>query len=171
MGGDDAAPVAPSSTNNMALLADLLGGAPSGPGASSGNGLLDLTGGSTPAPTTSAKDDIMSLFGGMGISSTAPVSTPSAPAVAAPVNELTVYNKNGLLVTFHIERTGSAVVVHSKFRNTDFSTPISGLNLQIAVPKSQQIQFQAPLSSTELTPGAEATQAMRVLNSTGVSDT
>ncbi|RPA88118.1 Adaptor protein complex AP-1 gamma subunit [Ascobolus immersus RN42] len=165
MGGDDATPAAAPAQNNMALLADLLGSAPSGPSQPSSNGLLDLVGGSPAPAPTSAKDDILSLFGNLNVS-TPPVSSPSPAAVAAPVNELTVYNKNGLLVTFHIERTAGAVVVHSKFKNVEMGN-ISGLNLQIAVPKSQTIQFQAPLSTTELGPGGEATQAMRVVGSNG----
>lgn len=181
MGGSDLPVVDLSSTvnesqNNTDLLADILGN-----GASVS---------SLPPQTTSpplggqARDNvssIMDLFDAPNTSSNQqpaqPSSTsadllngtsspPSQHAGGPPAHQ--AYNKNGLLITFQLQRNATAVQVLARFRNTSSSGRLSGVSLQAAVPKSQKLQLQA-ISSGELGVGQEATQQMRVTGVNGVS--
>lgn len=81
-----------------------------------------------------------------------------------------VYNKNDLDISIQLQRNADGLVnLLARFRNVGFSSPIVGINLQAAVPKSQKLQLQ-PISSGVLEGGGEATQAMRVAGSKMVSD-
>jgi AP-1 complex subunit gamma-1 len=166
-----------SQAQNADLLADILGGG--GPSASSPpqsispapanvNSIMDLfnSGPSvSPAPVqpqqppTSASMDI---FGGM---STTPSAAPSASS-GPPAHP--AYNKNDLQITFQLRRDANAVQVLARFRNTGSLAQLGGVSLQAAVPKSQKLQLQ-PISQSDLGPGQEATQQMRVTAVNGVS--
>lgn len=154
MGGDDLTTNDTTSPtnggqNNADLLADILGGTSSAapvsqaPAAKQGNG------------------DILSLFDG-------PTPQQTAPAAAAqPSAIMPAYSKNGLNLGFSVRRDGSAAQIVARFANTlDFES-ISGLSLQVAVPKSQKLQLQV-MPSDSLQPGTEATQNMRVTSVNGV---
>lgn len=157
------------STNNSDLLADILGGGPSSPPPASGS----------PPPPGSNMSNIMDLFGSgpSGTSSPAPQQqTPSLdimggvgtpPPQAAPAG-LPCYNANDLNVTFQIQRNAEGVIqAVARFQNSG-SAPLSDVGLQAAVPKAQKLQLQS-ISSSNIGPGAEATQAMRVTGCKGVS--
>jgi AP-1 complex subunit gamma-1 len=60
------------------------------------------------------------------------------------------------------------VQVQAKFRNTSSFESLGQVNLQAAVPKTQKLQLQA-ISNSELGPGVEAGQVMRVSSVQGVS--
>ncbi|KAK4226246.1 adaptin N terminal region-domain-containing protein [Podospora fimiseda] len=169
MGDSGAPPIASptTTTQNADLLADILGGAPA-PATTS------------PAPAQSNVASIMDLF------SQGPASTPSpAPATAAPPSadlfstvsspppQVTAapvghpcYDNNGLNVTIQTQRNAEGTIqATARFRNTS-GAPLSNVGLQAAVPKSQKLQLLS-ISSTELGPGAEATQLMRVAGCKG----
>lgn len=155
------------STNNSDLLADILGGGPSSPPPASGS----------PPPPGSNMSNIMDLFGSgpSGTSSPAPqqqtsnldimggVGTP--PPQAAP-GGIPCYNANDLNVTFQIQRNAEGVIqAVARFQNSG-SAPLSDVGLQAAVPKAQKLQLQS-ISTSNIGPGAEATQAMRVTGCKG----
>ncbi|KAK4467077.1 adaptin N terminal region-domain-containing protein [Cladorrhinum samala] len=171
MGDSGAAPVSSptTTTQNADLLADILGGAPA-----------PTTASPSPAPAQSNVASIMDLF------SQGPASTPSpAPAAAAPPPSAALlaatsssspqaaapaghpcYDNNGLNVTIHIQRNAEGTIqATARFRNTS-GVELSNVGLQAAVPKSQKLQLLS-ISTTELGPGTEATQLMRVAGCKG----
>ncbi|WOO77074.1 AP-1 complex subunit gamma-1 [Vanrija pseudolonga] len=129
--------------------------ASSPPPASSGAGsLFDLV---TPTPT-----------------STAPAPAPAAaprpaqpPAQQAPqLQSYPAYDKNGLKITLtpRVSPTQPGVVqILARFTST---APIQGVNFQVAVPKTQQLQMQA-MSKSDVLPGSTETQQMRILAPAG----
>ena len=182
MGGDAPAPDAGMGINgggqqhNADLLADILGGgntvaSPIANGASTGGpqqsnaaSIMDLFDSQPsqpqpqqrpPMPASSASNDILGGFS----------STPSSP----PAQQAhTAYNKNSLYLTFTITRNAQAVQVQAKFKNTSNFESLGQVNLQAAVPKTQKLQLQA-ISNSELGPGQDAGQQMRVSSVSGVS--
>ncbi|KAJ9637158.1 clathrin associated protein complex large subunit [Coniosporium tulheliwenetii] len=172
------------SQNNADLLADILGGGASvsspppqttSPPSSQAqrsnvDSIMDLFGNgptASPAPPRQrrpapATSDILGGLGGMA--SSPPPS--AAPAAAADSPAHTAYNKNGLHLTFQLQRTANAVQVLAKFRNTTDFERLSAVNLQAAVPKSQKLQLAA-ISSAEIEAGGEASQGMRVMGVSG----
>jgi len=175
MGDSSPAPVAPVNGHaNTDLLADILGGATSSPaptaaspppGSSNVASIMDLFSGSTstpsPAPPPTSNSDLFS-----------PVSSPPPQAAAAPPAASAAgypcYNNNGLNVTIQTQRNAEGTIqATARFRNTSGGA-LSSVGLQAAVPKSQKLQLVA-ITNSELAPGAEATQAMRVSGCKGVS--
>ena len=155
-------------TNNSDLLADILGGGPTSPAPTST---------SPPPQQSSNMSNIMDLFGSTpsGTSSPAPqssnmdimssVSTPPPQQAAGHP----CYDSNGLNITFQVQRNSEGTIqAVARFQNSPTSGPLSNVGLQAAVPKSQKLQLQS-ISSTDLAPGAEATQVMRVTGCKGVS--
>jgi len=175
----DSVPTAPPTTggsqNNADLLADILGGTTS-PAPPSNTG--------TPAPQSNMSS-IMDLFGPSPAQATPPPGAAAAPppssgmdllgqmgGSATPAPQATAgfpcYNNNGLVVTIATQRNAEGIVqALARFRNAS-GGPLSSVGLQAAVPKSQRLQLNS-ISSTELAPGTEATQAMRVQGAKGVS--
>lgn len=94
-------------------------------------------------------------------------SAPAAPVPSQPVAHQ-AYNKNDLLITFQTRRDATSVQALARFVNNSSTSQISGLSLQVAVPKSQKLQLQA-FTSEELAPVSDATQNMRVTSVNGVS--
>lgn len=167
-----------SSQNNADLLADILGGTTS-PAPPSGTG--------TPAPSNNMSS-IMDLFGPSSAQATPPPSAAAAPPPSSGLDLLgqmggssspapqggaapagfPCYNNNGLVVTIATQRNAEGIVqALARFRNAS-GGPLSSVGLQAAVPKSQKLQLNS-ISSTELAPGTEATQAMRIQGAKGVS--
>lgn len=185
--GDSGMPVADISStvngqqHNADLLADILGG---GASISSPPPQTVSPAPGAGAPAHSNMASIMDLFDTPSTSSTPAPSAPARPASAAndlfsgmtspppqPTGQTpthAAFNKDGLVVTFQVQRNASAVQVIAKFRNNDAFEHLSGVGLQAAVPKSQRLQLQA-ISSSEIGGGAEATQQMRVVSVQGVS--
>jgi len=176
----DSAP-APSPTNGTAnnadLLADILGGATPSPAP-----------GSAPSPPPGQQSNvasIMDLFGSGSSSSPAPAAAAAAPPPSSNVDVFSTtsspppqqqqapaghpcYDANGLNVTMATQRNAEGVIqAMARFRNTG-GAALSNVGLQAAVPKSQKLQLMN-ISSTDLAPGAEATQLMRVMGCKGVS--
>lgn len=151
------------SQNNADLLADILGGSTSTT--------------SSPPPQQSNVNSIMDLFDSSGPPpSQATVSTPSAysgmasppPQSQAPPTH-PCYDKNDLNITLQLQRNAEGMIqVLARFRNKSMHQPLSGVALQAAVPKTQKLQLNA-MSNSELGPGSEATQSMRIAGSKGVS--
>ncbi|SCO81206.1 probable gamma-adaptin precursor [Fusarium oxysporum] len=158
-----ASPAAPSTTNTD-LLADILGGTSSPPPSAS-----------SPPPQQSNVSNIMDLFGSAPVPSTASPAPPSSnldlmsPVSSAPQPQasqapagIPCYNANDLNVTFQIQRNAEGMIqATAKFINTSGSANLSNVSLQAAVPKSQKLQLLS-ISSSDLGPGAEASQMMRV---------
>jgi AP-1 complex subunit gamma-1 len=174
--GDSSAPSpAPvNGTQNTDLLADILGGtsspAPAAPPSAQSNvaSIMDLFSQgpvSTPSPVQGAAAPPPSL--GM-FSATASPPPQAVPAAQAPAGH-PCYDNNGLNVTIQTQRNAEgAIQAIARFRNTSPAASLSNVGLQAAVPKSQKLQLLS-ISSTELGPGAEATQMMRVAGCKGVS--
>lgn len=171
-------PVNVNGSNNADLLADILGGTTS-PAPPSNTG--------TPAPQSNVSA-IMDLFGSGPAQATPPPQAASAaappssgldlldsmgssspaPAGGAAPAGFPCYNNNGLVVTIATQRNAEGIVqALARFRNAS-GGPLSNVGLQAAVPKSQKLQLNS-ISSTDLAPGTEATQAMRVQGAKGVS--
>ena len=179
MGGSDA-PAADSSAtlngqqNTADLLADILGGGiavsspppqtqSSAPPQSGRDSIMDLFNNGSPqtAPTPASSSASTDLFSEMG-SAPPQASQPSSPPA------LPVYNKNNLDVAIQISRSGQGASMLARFRNTSNFDRLTGVGLQAAVPKSQKLTLQAINRST-LEGGEEATQGMKVVGATGVS--
>lgn len=169
------------STSNADLLADILGGATSSPAPPSTSAtptpqnnmsaIMDLFGPSgaqsTPPPQAAAAagppSSGLDLLGQVGSSSPAPQAAGGAAPAGFPC-----YNNNGLVVTIATQRNAEGIVqALARFRNAS-GGPLSNVGLQAAVPKSQKLQLNS-ISSTDLGPGTEATQAMRIQGAKGVS--
>jgi len=176
IGGDDVTISTPVNGQcNLDLIADIFGDTPAPPSPapaqqkSNISSIMDLFGtpspnAAPPAVTTAAPGmgTLLGDFGGLGGVSAAPPPQPQLPTGPKPIP---VYNKNDLDISIQLQRNADGLVnVLVKFRNTGFSGPISGVNLQAAVPKSQKLQLQ-PISSAVLVARGEATQAMRVAGS------
>lgn len=164
-------PVNGSGQNNADLLADILGGTSSPPPAST-----------SPPPGQSNVASIMDLFS-QGATSTppaapspssnvdlfSPVASPPVQAQAAPPAAAghPCYDSNNLNVTIQTQRnTEGMIQAVARFKNTSSSVSMSNVGLQAAVPKSQKLQLMS-VSSSQLGPGAEATQVMRVTGCKG----
>lgn len=181
--GDSApvtSPVNGNGSNNADLLADILGGttSPAPPSStatptpqSNVSAIMDLFGSgpaaATPPPQAAAAaappSSGLDLLDSMGSSSPAPAAAGGAAPAGFPC-----YNNNGLVVTIATQRNAEGIVqALARFRNAS-GGPLSNVGLQAAVPKSQKLQLNS-ISSTDLAPGTEATQAMRVQGAKGVS--
>lgn len=166
--------------SNTDLLADILGGAPPASSASPPTtqqsnvaSIMDLFGpgpsapsaapaASAPAPPSSSNLD---LFASMSSQQQIPAA---APPPAAPLPGHRVFASAELQVNLQTQRNAEGVVqALARFRNVSSAT-LSNVGLQAAVPKSQKLALQA-ISSAVLSPGAEATQLMRVVGCNGVS--
>ncbi|RXK40134.1 AP-1 complex subunit gamma-1 [Tremella mesenterica] len=123
---------------------------------------------SSPGPNVGTSTN--SMFDLVSPSSSAPHSQSPAqiptsqPLAAAPkqLPAYTAYEKNGLKITLtpRMSPTQAGVVqILARFTSQD---AVSGVNLQVAVPKTQQLQMQA-MSNTDIAAGATETQQMRVL--------
>jgi len=127
---------------------------------------MDLfnTNNGTPAPAAAPQSSSASadLFGGMG----SPPPTVASPPPTAGPPLFDAYNTTGLHIAFHTRRDASAVQIMARFRNTSGNVQFSSVSLQAAVPKSQRLQLQA-ISSSDLPPGATASQQMRVQSVNG----
>ncbi|KAI1098539.1 Adaptor protein complex AP-1 gamma subunit [Jackrogersella minutella] len=155
------------SQSNTDLLADILGGSttsPQGttslPPQSNTASIMDLfsqgSTGSSPAPASSGLDALASL-------GTPP---PQQLAAAPPPSGIPCYDANGLNVTLQLQRNSEgAVQVLGRFRNSS-GAQLSNVGLQAAVPKSQKLQLMS-ISNSDIAPGGEATQVMRITGSKG----
>ncbi|KAJ8065186.1 hypothetical protein OCU04_005898 [Sclerotinia nivalis] len=152
------------SQNNADLLADILGGTgssqPSSPPAQQSNmsSIMDLFD-STPAqqPPSAIATPSNDLFSG--------VSSPPPQAPSIPTHPC--YDKNDLNIILQLQRNAEGVVqVLARFRNSSMHQSLSAVALQAAVPKTQKLQLNA-MSNSNLGPGLEATQSMRITGSKG----
>ncbi|KAI1800566.1 Adaptor protein complex AP-1 gamma subunit [Daldinia bambusicola] len=169
MGDSTSTPLASPTSggqSNTDLLADILGGSTTSPQAAS------------PPPQQSNAASIMDLFSQSSNQSPAPASSglgdlaslgtppPQQAAAAPPPAGIPCYNANGLNVTLQLQRNAEgAVQVLGRFRNTSGGL-LSNVGLQAAVPKSQKLQLMS-ISNSEIAPGTEATQMMRIMGSKG----
>ncbi|KAI1876560.1 hypothetical protein JX265_004086 [Neoarthrinium moseri] len=174
--GDVTSPALTSPTNggpsNTDLLADILGGATSPPPQGAGspppqqsnvNSIMDLFSSgasSSPAPGGAPSSSDLDILGGMGSPPAQPQAAPQAPA------GIPCYDANGINVTLQLQRNAEgAIQVSGRFRNTS-GVSISNAGLQAAVPKSQKLQLLS-ISNSDIPPGGEATQLMRILGAKG----
>ncbi|BGP51276.1 clathrin associated protein complex large subunit [Rhodotorula kratochvilovae] len=172
------------------LLADIFGSgdaapAPAGAAAASAPSAVDdimsLFGSTSLSPQPTGGSAVSStpsgdLFSAMSTStpaaaaavSPAPSPAPPVPAVTASTGPqaLEAYNRNGLRITLTAVRdTANRNVANilAKFTTTSSGVaPITGVNFQAAVPKTQKLQMLA-MSRTDVAPGATETQQLRVM--------
>ncbi|KAK4191372.1 adaptin N terminal region-domain-containing protein [Podospora australis] len=160
-------PAPANGTQNTDLLADILGGASAPASAPS------------PAPAQPNHASIMDLFSA-GPASTPPPAAAPPPSAASLLSTATspppqaaasstvhpCYDNNGLNVTIATQRNAEGTIqAIARFRNSS-GVPLSNVGLQAAVPKSQKLQLLS-ISSSDVGPGAEATQMMRVAGCKG----
>ncbi|KAK3949327.1 adaptin N terminal region-domain-containing protein [Pseudoneurospora amorphoporcata] len=165
-------------TNNADLLADILGGATAPPTSTSPTpaqsnvaSIMDLfSQGSTstpsPAPAPAAAPSAV-----LDLLNTTPAADPAPAPQAAPKPAAAAghpcYDNNGLNITIQIQRNAEGMIqATARFRNSFPGGALSAVGLQAAVPKTQKLQL-LNISSTDIAPGAEATQMMRVAGCTG----
>ncbi|PNY28032.1 AP-1 complex subunit gamma-1 [Tolypocladium capitatum] len=157
-----------SQASNSDLLADILGG-----GSPGSSGPASPT---SPSPQQSNMSSIMDIFGpgsgqptsspgppssGLDLMSSAASPPPQSQSAPAPAG-IPCYDSNGLNVTFQVQRNAEGIIqATARFQNTSGSVSMSNVGLQAAVPKTQKLQLLS-VSSSELAPGATATQMMRV---------
>ncbi|OTB05282.1 hypothetical protein M426DRAFT_320093 [Hypoxylon sp. CI-4A] len=154
--------------SNTDLLADILGGSTASPAPatspppqqSNAASIMDLfsqgPSAPSPAPASSGLDALASL------GTPPPQQSAAAPAPAG----IPCYNNNGLVITLQLQRNAEgAIQVLGRFRNAS-GGPLSNVGLQAAVPKSQKLQLMS-ISNSDITPGTEATQLMRITGSKG----
>ncbi|KAI8285964.1 AP-1 complex subunit gamma-1 [Colletotrichum sp. SAR11_240] len=165
---------APGGASNTDLLADILGGTSSPPTSASPQpqqsnvaSIMDLF---SPGPAQPAASPAPVVGGGsnMDLMSSMAAATPPPQPQAAPQAPagLPVYDNNGLNVSFQVQRNAEGLVqAIARFRNSG-AGPLSNVGLQAAVPKTQKLQLMS-ISSTEVGPGAEATQKMIVSGAKG----
>ncbi|KAJ5774447.1 Armadillo-like helical [Penicillium paradoxum] len=174
VGGSDAPVTSPTSngSNTADLLADILGGdsgvsSPSpGPAGQKNphSAIMDLFGstGASPSPqpaqSTSASMDLLGA-GGMGASAPSPATSPAPVTASTPAH--TALNKDGLILTLQVQRSGTNAQILARFRNDSNFDRFTNVGLQAAVPKSQRLQLSA-ISKADLEAGDEGTQSMRV---------
>ncbi|KAH9839812.1 Adaptor protein complex AP-1 gamma subunit [Rhodofomes roseus] len=145
-----------------------------------------------PAPSQkSTVQDILGLFDSPAASTSTPVQThapplpvsngassvfslpqtqtpPPQPAAQSRLTAYPAYDKNELKITLTPQVLKPGVVnILARFQVMG-STPVTGLNFQAAVPKSQQLQM-LPMSNPDVQPGATETQQMRVIAPVGAN--
>lgn len=174
--GDSASPstdlnATNGSQNNADLLADILGGGTASPATSpqpqkpNVSSIMDLF--DTPSTQTPTNGSAQAVNDLVGMSSPPPQpSQPTQPSIPSHP----CYDKNGLNITLQVQRNAEGTVqVLARFKNSPTQS-LSNVNLQAAVPKTQKLQLNA-ITTSDLGPGAEATQSMRITGSKGVSCT
>lgn len=168
-----ASPAPTASANNNNLLSDLFSsssGAASPPPPAKNANIMDLFSNSPAPQTPPASTQNVNLNDLLGSASTtqSAAPTPVATSSGLGIDPIEAFNKGSLRLTFQpTSKDGpGSVVILAKFVNSG-DAQISGLNLQVAVPKSQKLQLQS-LSSSELLSGQTATQQLKV---TGVPGT
>lgn len=177
---------APPKASNVDLLADLFGGGPSQPAASSpapapaaatttSNDLMDLLGGETSAPPQPASPStnygLDSLAGlGQALPSSPLSSSVGSPATPTQLSQAAggyeAYTKNGLTIRLlpSKDRANPAIInIQVLFSNNGSQGVISDLQFQAAVPKSQRLQMNAA-SSHIVQPNTTEKQLMRINN-------
>lgn len=183
MGGSDAPVTSPTSngSNTADLLADILGGgtsstspsapAPIGQTAMTNSVIMDLfgsTGASTsPQPTQQPTSASLDLLGGGGMGASAPSTSASPAPISASAPAHGVFNKDGLVLTLQVQRSGNTAQLLARFRNESNFDSFTNVGLQAAVPKSQRLQLSA-ISKADLEAGDEGTQTLRVTALNGV---
>jgi AP-1 complex subunit gamma-1 len=133
-------------------------------------GLFDTS--ATPSkPAVSSASPALSLSAGPSLFDAASPSSPAPAPVPQPpkLPSYTAYDKHGL----EIQLTPKAgqpgqVSILARFQVKE-STPANGLNFQVAVPRTQQLQM-LPMSSPDVLPGKTETQQMRILAPPGVGN-
>ncbi|KAI9440724.1 Adaptor protein complex AP-1 gamma subunit [Lactarius indigo] len=156
-GSSMTSPTAPTSTSQpqRTTASDILSlfdsPAPSAPAQATSSlpsSLFDLTSNVTPTPAPAP----------------ALAAAASPPKPAAPkLQSYSAYNKNDLVISLTPQRSAAqkgVVDILARFQVTGSST-VTGINFQVAVPKTQQLQMQ-PMSRPDVNPGATETQQMRI---------
>ncbi|KAJ5629311.1 hypothetical protein N7528_002968 [Penicillium herquei] len=174
VGGSDAPVTSPSSTggNTADLLADILGGdsglsspAPPAQNTSSHSSIMDMFGSNgaspSPKPAQQSSSASMDLLGGGMVSAPSPSASPAPAAAAASAPAHTVFNKNGLVLSLQVQRSGPNAQILARFRNESNFDSFKNVGLQAAVPKSQRLQLSA-ISKADLEAGEDGTQTMRI---------
>lgn len=171
MGGDTVPGTIPSNGGSEDLLKGMFGGgdevtSPSSPTPQSNlSSIMDLF--NTPSPAPAQQQQPVSTMPSAVMGFSSQLSSIAQPAAPSGPAQLPAYDKNNLAIALQLQRTADGTVnIVARFKNNGFTDNISGVTLQAAVPKSQTLKLQ-PISSAELGPDAEATQAMRVQGSKG----
>lgn len=177
VGGSDAPVTSPTSTgsNTADLLADILGGdsgmsspSPGPAGQKNANSaIMDLFGSNGPSPSPQPTQPASASMDLLGAGGMAPSPSTSPAPVTASTPAHTALNKDGLVLTLQVQRSGNNAQILARFRNESNFDRFTSVGLQAAVPKSQRLQLSA-ISKADLESGDEGTQSMRVTALNGV---
>lgn len=102
----------------------------------------------------------------MGASAPSPSGSPAPVSASTPAH--TALNKNGLVLTLQVQRSGNNAQILARFRNESNFDRFTGVGLQAAVPKSQRLQLSG-ISKADLEAGEEGIQTLRIAAVSGVS--
>ncbi|ORY34120.1 putative gamma-adaptin [Naematelia encephala] len=180
--GDDSTPIsattngATSGPSTQDLLADIFGTSndtapnPAPTAAAPRNAAADIMSlfdTSSPAPSAAQAAPSQSAGNLFDVTTNAPAPA-STPVPAAPqaarqqLQSYPAYDKHGLKITLTPKVSPTQPGVVQILARFTASEKVEGINFQIAVPKTQQLQMQA-MSSADIAPGGTETQQMRVL--------
>ncbi|GAA5884309.1 hypothetical protein JCM3774_001512 [Rhodotorula dairenensis] len=185
-GGPAAVAAAVPAQSAQDLLADIFGSGDAAPAPAASvapkqsdpvNDIMSLFGstslspqstGAAPPPTSSPSND---LFSSMATSSSpAPTKAAQSPVFAASASASAssgpqaheAYNRNGLRITLTPVRDHNNRAVVNILAKFTAERPVSNVNFQAAVPKTQKLQMLA-MSKTDVVPGSTETQQLRVM--------
>ncbi|KAH8832639.1 gamma-adaptin [Flagelloscypha sp. PMI_526] len=158
--GDDDIPTASSGSatmqSNQDLLAEIFG-------SSSASSTMPVASPTAPAPKSNPIDDILGLYPSasspppaaappaaamQSLFDPSPAQSPPPPPAQPQLQAYSAYEKNGLTITLTPQTSPAhpgVVLVLVRFNNSS-PGPVTGLNFQAAVPKSQQLQM-SPMSN------------------------
>lgn len=140
-------------------------------------------------PASSDNQDLLDLLGGLDLSMTTPVNNPpqmtvennsgifnsnsnflvegllSNQPIVKNLPSMTAYEKNGLKITFALERLpdNPSTTVITMMATNETLNPMSDFLFQAAVPKTFQLQMLSP-SGTVVPPAGQVTQVLRIAN-------
>ncbi|CAK9779672.1 Adaptor protein complex AP-1 gamma subunit [Cutaneotrichosporon oleaginosum] len=161
MGSEPAAPAAPAPSQPQSRnqnIMSLFGASPPNsppsrsppPTQSTGGSLFDLV---SPSPSVSASSP--------PARSPPPQATSPPRSQASQLQSYPAYDKNGLKITL-TPKTGAQPGVVQILARFTATNRVEGVNLQVAVPKTQQLQMQA-ISKPDIAAGGTETQQLRIL--------
>jgi AP-1 complex subunit gamma-1 len=121
----------------------------------------------SPPPAQPAGASLFDLVTPSSASASSPPARSPPPQARSPprtipqLQSYPAYDKNGLKITL-TPKTGAQPGVVQILARFSATANIEGVNLQVAVPKTQQLQMQA-ISKADLAPGGTETQQLRIL--------
>ncbi len=159
MGSEPPAPAAPAPSQPQSRNQDIMSLFGASPSTSPPS--------TSPPPAQPAGASLFDLVTPSSASASSPPARSPPPQARSPprtipqLQSYPAYDKNGLKITL-TPKTGAQPGVVQILARFSATANIEGVNLQVAVPKTQQLQMQA-ISKADLAPGGTETQQLRIL--------